>query len=730
MPHRSSRLARALWIALALALVPLGYGRWDTGALAAPDAPAPPKAKIVPHRLEAHGQVRTDDYYWLKERQNPEVLAYLAAENAYSEAAMAHTKELQEALYQEIIGRIKEDDETVPHQQDDYWYHERYVEGGEYPIHCRHRGGPAGPEQVILDVNALAAGHEFFSARGLQVSPGQDILAYGTDAVGRRFYTQRFRDLATGRDFPDSIPDVTGNCAWANDNRTLFYAKQHPETLRWYRIYAHVLGTDPRTDRLVYEEQDPEFSCSVAKTKSKRFLLIGCEQSLSTEYRFLAADDPGGTFTVFLPREPDHEYSIEHAGDHFIVRTNWQARNFRVMRAPLAAAPKERWSEIVPHRDGVLVEEIEVFRDHLVVSERERGLRQLHVIPWRGKGEHRLDFGEPAYVAAPIDNQEFDSRVVRYVYTSLTTPKSVFDYDMVTREKKLLKEDEVLGGFDKRNYRTERLHARAAGGTLVPISLVHRQGMIRDGGNPLLLYGYGSYGASSEPAFQSPRLSLLDRGFIIAIAHVRGGQELGRDWYDDGKLLRKKNTFTDFIDCARYLVAEKYTRADRLFAQGASAGGLLMGAVANLAPDLFAGIVAQVPFVDVVTTMLDPDIPLTTSEYDEWGDPNDAAAYAYMLSYSPYDNIVAKAYPSMLVTAGLHDSQVQYWEPAKYVAKLRVLKTDGNRLLLRTNMEAGHGGASGRFKRHRETAVAYAFLLDLCGKAGERAEAEQPAAAR
>ena len=728
MSLRAFRLAGVLFAASALLspALPPSPSRAQTATQTPPAAaprdratalrPAPPLARQQPQRLEKHGDVRTDDFYWLKERENPEVIAYLEAENAYTEAAMAPTRELQEALYQEIVGRIQAEDATVPAQDGDYWYHERWVEGGEYAVYCRHPDGPDGREQTMLDGNALARGHEFFSCSGLKVSPDQELLAYGTDVVGRRFYTLRIRNLTSSRDLQDNIPNVTSNYAWAADSRTLFYTKQDPETLRWYRIYAHVLGTPTTADRLVYEEPDPEFSCFVTATKSKRFLLIGSEQTLATEYRYLRADEPQGTWTVFLPRETQHEYAIEDWNDDFVIRTNWQAKNFRVMRAPIGASKRSQWTEVVPHRDDVFVQEVEVFRDHLVVSRRRQGLLELHVVPRDGSPAHDLDFGEPAYQAYPADNHEFETTVLRYAYTSLTTPKSIFDYDLNQRTKKLLKEDEVLGGFDKRNYRTERLWAPAADGARVPISLVYRQDFVKDGSQPLLLYGYGSYGYSRDASFQSQRLSLLDRGFVYAIAHVRGGQELGRDWYENGKLMHKKNTFTDFVDCGRFLVAQKYTSPEHLFAEGGSAGGLLMGAIANMAPELFHGIISHVPFVDVVTTMLDPDIPLTTSEYDEWGDPNDPAAYLYMLSYSPYDNLQAKAYPNMLITTGLHDSQVQYWEPAKYVAKLRRLETSGARLLLHTNMDAGHGGASGRFKRHRETALGYAFLLDLSGR--------------
>jgi oligopeptidase B len=683
------------------------------------ETPEPPVATVVAKELENHGHVRTDNYYWLKERDNPEVISYLQRENEYLEAVMAHTKDLQESLYEEIVARLKQEEESVPYKKGDYFYYWRFPEAGEYRIWCRKKGSLDGPEEVIVDGNRLAEGHEFFSLRGLRVSSGQNLAAYSVDTVGRRKYTLRFRNLETGEDLGDTIPDITGNHAWANDNETLFYTKQHPETLRWYRIYKHILGTDSAEDELVYEEADEEFSISVSKTKSERFLIVASEQTLSSEYRYLEADDPSGELQIFLPREADHEYAIDHWGDKFIVRTNWQGENFRVMEASIGSAGKESWGEIIPHRDDVFVDSFEVFRDHLVVSERKGGLIQMRIRPWDGGTEHFLSFGEPAYQAEFSDHQEMDSRVLRYEYTSLTTPKSTIDYDMVTREKTLLKEEEVLGSFDKSDYRTERVEAPARDGAKVPISLVYRKELFaKDGSNPLLLYGYGSYGYSIDPGFRSYRLSLLDRGFVFAIAHIRGGQELGRHWYEDGKLFKKKNTFTDFIDSGKYLVAEGYTSAERMFAEGGSAGGLLMGAVTNMAPELFQGVVSRVAFVDVVTTMLEPEIPLTTSEYDEWGDPNEKDYYDYMLSYSPYDQIEAKDYPHLLLTTGFHDSQVQYWEPAKYVAKMRALKTDRNRLLLKTIMEAGHGGASGRFKQHRETALTYAFLLDLAGVGG------------
>jgi len=675
----------------------------------------PPVAKVIPHKLEKHGHVRIDNYYWLRERDNPEVLKYLEEENRYTEAVMAHTAALQERLFQEFRTRIKQTDISVPYLRDGYYYYTRTEEGKEYPIYCRKKGSLEAPEEILVDVNEVARGHKFCSVTRPAVSTNNNLIAYAVDTVGRRIYTLYFKNLATGELLPDRIPQVTGNVVWANDNRTVFYARQHPTTLRSYQIYRHVLGTDPARDDLVFEEKDETFRCFVTKTKSKRYIMIASTQTLSTEYRLLEADNPQGQFRVFLPRERNHEYEIEHYGDHFYIRTNWKARNFRLMKTPVARTGKENWQEVIPHRDDVLLQDFEIFRDHLVAVERKDGLTRLRIMPWSGKGVHYVDFGEPAYLAFPTDNYEFDTPLLRFTYSSLTTPTSVYDYNMNTRQRTLLKREEVLGGFDPANYQAERVYAPAPDGVRVPISLVYRKGFRKDGSHPLLLYGYGSYGNSTEASFNPFRISLLDRGFVYAIAHVRGGQELGRQWYEDGKLLKKKNTFTDFIACAEYLIREKYADPKRVFAQGASAGGLLMGAVINMRPDLFRGVIAGVPFVDVVTTMLDESIPLTTNEYDEWGNPNDKKYYDYMLSYSPYDQVERKAYPNLLVTTAFHDSQVQYWEPAKWVAKLRAMKTDNNWLLLKTRMDAGHGGASGRYQRYREIAFEYAFLLDLAG---------------
>ncbi|UCC85396.1 MAG: S9 family peptidase [Gemmatimonadota bacterium] len=676
----------------------------------------PPAAKVVPHELEMHGHVRIDNYYWLRERENPEVIAYLEAENAYTEAVMAHTEGLQEALFDEIVGRIKQTDLSVPYFRDGYYYYTRTEEGKDYPIYARKPGSLDAEEEILIDVNELAEGHGFTSVSFPAVSSDGNIIAFAHDTVGRRFYNIRFKNLGTGEYLEDEIPNVTSNITWANDNRTVFYGRQDPGTLRRYQIYRHVLGTDPANDELVYQEDDVEFSCYVRKTKTDEYIIIGSSQTLSNEYWYLDADDPDGDFKLFMAREPDHEYSIDHFGDHFYITTNYEAENSRLMRTPVHSTSKEHWEEVIAHREDVLLSGFDVFKDFMVVVERREGLLQIRIRPWAGEeDEYYLDFGEPAYSARPTSNPEIDTDVLRYRYSSLTTPSSVYDYNMKTREKTLLKQDEVLGGYDPVDYVSERLYAPARDGVRVPVSIVYRKGAEMDGDNPMLLNAYGSYGSSSDAGFSSTRLSLLDRGFVYAIAHVRGGMEMGRWWYEDGKLFNKKNTFTDFIDVGKFLIDEGYTSPEMMFAQGGSAGGLLMGAVYNMRPDLFKGIIARVPWVDVVTTMLDASIPLTTSEYDEWGDPNEEDYYWYMLSYSPYDQVESKDYTNMLVTTGLHDSQVQYFEPAKWVAKLRAMKTDDNRLLLKTNMEAGHGGASGRYQRYREIAFQYAFMLDLLG---------------
>ncbi len=684
--------------------------------------PDPPRARVVPTRLEMHGVVRIDDYYWLRERDNPEVTAYLEAENAHTRAVMAPTEALQETLFSEIKGRIKQTDMSVPYREGDYTYYTRYEDGREYPIYCRvpvgssqsvpgERTTEPGLEQVLLDVNAVAEGHDFCEVSGRLVSPDQRLFAYATDLEGRRIFAIRVKDLATGKTHDDELIGVTSNLVWANDSRTLFYTRQDPATLRWFQVYRHRLGTSQADDVVVYEEPDETFSCEVGKSRSKRYLLVASYQTVSTEYRFLDADAPDGAFTVFMPRARDHEYHLDHYRDRFYIRTNRDARNFKLMETADGQLDPAAWSELIPHRDDVLLGAFELFTDHLVVQERWGGLVHLRVRPWKGEGAHDIAFDEPTYSAYLSTNREADTHVLRFGYESLTTPGSTYDYDMVTRTRRLLKREEVLGDFNPVRYRAERLTATAPDGESIPISLVSRVGTARDGTSPVLLYGYGAYGISMDASFDSARLSLLDRGFVYAIAHVRGGQELGRRWYDDGRLGHKSNTFNDFIACAEHLVAERFANPGRLFAVGGSAGGLLMGAVLNMRPDLFAGAVAHVPFVDVITTMLDDSIPLTSGEYDEWGNPHERAAFDDICAYSPYDNVEAKDYPSLLVLAGLHDSQVQYWEPAKWVAKLRALKTDTNPLLLKTNMDAGHGGVSGRYRRYRETALQYAFLL-------------------
>ena len=675
----------------------------------------PPNAAVKPVKLEKHGDVREDNYFWLKERENPEVIAYLEAENAYTDTMMGHTEGFQEELFEEIKGRIKQTDLSVPYKRDDYYYYTRVVEGKEYPIYCRKKGSLDAAEEIMIDANALAEGHKFSSVGGVDISSGQDIVSFAQDTLGRRFYSLRFKNLSTGELLPDEISNVTGNVAWANDNKTVFYAKQDPVTLRSYQIYRHELGTHPSADKLVYEEKDVTFSCYVFKTKSKKYVMIASNQSLSNEFRYIDADTPTGSFTVLQPRERNHEYDVDHYEDNFYIRTNLNAKNFRLMKTPVTRTTKRNWVEVIPNRDDVFLQGFEIFKDNLVVVERKEGLIQMRIRPWSGAGEHYLDFGEPAYLAYVSTNYQFDTPLLRYGYTSLTTPNSVYDYNMMTKEKTLLKQEEVLGGFNREDYVTERVSAPARDGKMVPVSIVYKKGTTNDGKNPLLLYGYGSYGASRDATFSSARLSLLNRGFIYAIAHIRGGQELGRAWYDDGKLLNKKNTFTDFIDCAEYMIKLSYTSPEHLYAQGGSAGGLLIGAVINMRHDLFKGVIADVPWVDVVTTMLDESIPLTTSEYDEWGNPNDKKYYEYMLSYSPYDNVEAKGYPNILITTSLFDSQVQYFEPAKWTAKLRTMKTDNNTILLKTEMQAGHGGVSGRYKQYKDTAFKYAFLLDLEG---------------
>jgi len=674
----------------------------------------PPVAEKIKKELTIHGHTRVDNYYWLNERENPKVIEYLKAENEYTTTIMKHTEDLQKVLFDEIVGRIKQTDMSVPFRSEGYYYYTRYKKGQEYPLYCRRKGSMVAQEEIMLNVSEMAKGHSFYNVTGVNVSTNNNLLAFGVDTISRRKYTIYFKDLTTGEILKDELPNTSGRPVWANDNKTVFYAVKD-ETLRPCKIYKHVLGEDVSNDKEIYHEEDVTFNTYVRKSKSKKYLFILSTSTLSTEYRFLDANEPEGEFKVLQPREKDLEYNVAHFKDDFYIMTNYKAKNFRLMKTPVNKTLKENWAEVIPHREDVLLEQFEIFNDFLVLNERKDGLTNLRIIRWDDSSSHYLDFGEETYTAYISTNPEFDTKLLRFGYSSLTTPNSTFDYNMETREKKLLKQQEVLGDFDPANYHAERLYATAKDDVKVPISLVYRKELEKNGKNPLLLYGYGSYGNSMNPSFSSVRLSLLDRGFVYAIAHIRGGQELGRSWYEDGKLLKKKNTFTDFIACAEHLIEEKFTNPEKLFAMGGSAGGLLMGAVVNMRPDLFKGVIAAVPWVDVVTTMLDDSIPLTTSEYDEWGNPANKEYYDYMLSYSPYDQVEAKDYPAMFVTTGLHDSQVQYWEPAKWVAKLRAMKTDNNILLLHTNMEAGHGGASGRFKRYKITAMEYAFMLDLAG---------------
>ena len=678
-----------------------------------------PSAKICPRELNAHGDIRIDNYYWLNERENPEVIAYLEEENLYQETMMKDTEPLQQQLYDEIVGRIKQDDVSYPTKRNGYYYYSRYEEGKEYPIYCRRKDNMENPEQILLDGNKMAEGYHYFDIGAYSVSPDNKMLAYSVDTVSRRQYDIYFKGIEGLEDERvkglegEVIKNTTGNMVWANDNETIFYSVKD-ESLRSCKIMRHKLNTYPDDDVLVYFEEDTAFNCFVGKSKSKKYIMIMSESTLSSEVRFIDADNPYGDFKVFQKRQDDMLYGIGHYGEHFYILTNADgAKNFKIMKTSVEMTEKENWVEIMSHRDDVLIEDFDLYADYLVIEERHQGLVKIRVMTWDFTTDYYIDFGEPAYTAYSLGNPDFDTHLLRYGYNSMTTPSSLYEYDMISRESVLLKRQEIVGGYEPSCYVTERHWAASHDGVMVPISLVYKKGMKRDGSNSLVLYGYGSYGSSMDAYFSSARLSLLDRGFIWAIAHVRGGEELGRQWYEDGKMLNKRNSFLDFIYCGKYLVKEGFTCHDRMFAMGGSAGGLLVGAVANMAPEMWRGIIAQVPFVDVVTTMLDESIPLTTGEYDEWGNPNIKEYYDYMKSYSPYDNVERKDYPAMLVTTGLHDSQVQYWEPAKWVAKLREMKTDDNPLYLKTNMDFGHGGASGRFEGIKEIALEYAFLLSL-----------------
>ncbi len=675
----------------------------------------PPVAKIVPKILEKHGDKRQDNYYWLNERENPEVIEYLTQENVYYQKSTAHTKTLQDDLFLEMKSRIKEDDSSVPYLYNGYYYITRYETGKDYPIYARKKGSLEANEEIIFDCNEMAKGQSYFNLSGISVSEDNKWVAFGVDLVSRRQYTIQIKNLETGEILPVKLENTTGGSTWAGDNKTLFYTRNNPQTLRSDMIYKHTLGTEAASDIVVFHEKDDTFSTFVYKEKSKKYLVIGSSSTLTSEYQILEANNPNGTFRIFQKRTRGLEYSISHYGDSFYIVTNKdKATNFKLMKTAETATTAENWTDLIGHRKDVLLEGIDIFKDYLVVEERSNGLNKIQIRPWNGKGSYYLPFAIETYTAYTTTNVDFDTEILRYGYQSMATPSSIIDFNMRTQEKKVLKEQEVLGGvFDKNNYVEERVWATATDGTKVPISMVYKKGIQKDGKNPLLLYAYGSYGATMDPYFSSTRLSLLDRGFIYAIAHIRGGEDLGREWYENGKLLHKKNTFTDFVDCSKFVIAEKYTSPAHLYAEGGSAGGLLMGAIVNMAPELYNGVIAQVPFVDVITTMLDDTIPLTTGEYDEWGNPNEKKYYDYMMSYSPYDQVKAQSYPNMYVSTGLHDSQVQYWEPAKWVAKLRVLKTNDTLLFLDTNMDAGHGGASGRFEALKELAKEFAFLLDL-----------------
>jgi len=688
---------------------------------------ATPEAKKVPKELTIHNDTRTDDYFWMRlsdaqknaetpDTQTQDVLDYLGAENEYLKKAMGHTEGLQTKLYDEIVGRIKKDDQSVPYNNRGYSYYTRFVEGDDYPLYCRKKLEDNSKEEIMLNVPALAKGHSYYSVGSRSISDNNNLMAFSVDTISRRRYNVYFKDLKTGELFDDVLTNTNGSAVWANDNKTVFYSTKDPVTLRSNKIFKHVLGTKQSDDVLVYEEKDETFRTGVYKSSSQKYLIIYSSQTISSEYRFLDADTPNGEWQIIQPREKNLEYGIGHYKDHFYIRTNLNAKNFKIVKTPINATTKENWKDVIPHRDDVLVGGIDFFSDYLVIQERINGLSNIRIKPWNGDDDHYIKFNDPAYLAYTTSNFDYNTKTLRYGYTSLTTPNSTFDYNMDTKEQVLLKQQEVLDpNFSSENYVSERLSVTARDGAKVPMSIVYKKGTKKSADTPLLLYSYGSYGSNSEPTFSSVRLSLLDRGFIFAVAHIRGGQELGRDWYENGKLLKKKNTFTDFIDCGEYLVKEGYTSSEHMYALGGSAGGLLMGAVVNMKPKLWNGVVAAVPFVDVVSTMLDETIPLTTFEFDEWGNPKEKEYYDYMKSYSPYDNVEAKEYPNIMITTGYWDSQVQYWEPAKWIAKLREYKTDDNLLVMDCNMETGHGGASGRFERHKRTARYYSFMLDLEG---------------
>ena len=688
-----------------------------------------PKAEIQAKSLTIHNSTRIDNYFWMrltdeqktaknKDAQTQKVEAYLNSENEYFDQVTASTNNFQKELFEEMKGRIKEDDTSVPYFRNNYFYITRFEKGSQYPIYSRKKENLEAKEEILFDVNKEAEGYEYFQLGGLNVSPNNTLVAFATDTVSRRQYTIQIKNLETGNILTDKIENTTGGSVWSNDNKTLFYTKKDPLTLRSSSIYRHILGTDASEDVIVYEEKDETYSTYVYKTKSHKFIVIGSSSTLSSEFRIISADKPYGDWKIIQPREDNLEYSLAHYGDYFYIQTNKDgALNFKLMKTPVNKTAKENWVDVIPHRNETLLEDVSIFKNYLVIEERTQGLGRIRIKTWDGKEDYYLPFDEETYSAGVYANPEFDTEVIRYSYNSMTTPNSVIDFNMRNQTKEVKKEQEVLGGkFNKSNYKSERVWATARDGKKVAISLVYHKDTELNKDTPLLQYAYGSYGYTISDGFSSTRLSLLDRGFVYAVAHIRGGQYLGREWYNDGKMMNKKNSFFDFIDCSKYLIENKYTSAKHLYAMGGSAGGLLMGGISNFNPELYNGIIAAVPFVDVISTMLDESIPLTTGEFDEWGNPKEKEAYDYMLSYSPYDQVEAKDYPNMLVTTGYFDSQVQYWEPAKWVAKLREVKTDNNILLLHTNMDVGHGGASGRFDSLKETAIDYTFLLALENK--------------
>ena len=699
-----------------VAMLALGL-RLGAAAVQDSNSGRPPVAKRAPKTTVIHGETLVDDYFWLREKSNPEVLQHLQSESAYADAMMKPTIAFQETLYKEMLGRIKETDMNVPYKKGNYFYYSRTEQGKQYPIYCRKRGtlygSKDGSEEVLLDLNEMANGGKFITLGDFDVSNDGNLLAYSTDTTGFRQYDLHFKDLRTGRPLPDTAQRVTST-AWANDNRTVLYTVEDAITKRSYRLYRHALGE--ARDDLIYEEKDELFNISASGTRSKAFIFITSSSYNSTEVRYVAADQPGGAPQVLLPREEKHRYYVDHHGGFFYIRTNEGAKNFRLVSAPTASPQKKNWKEVIPHRKDVMLEDTDFFANQMVLYERENGLQKIRITDFRNDRTHYIDFPEPVYAAFPAANAEFDTSVLRFSYQSFITPPSVFDYDMETHKRVLLKQTEVLGGYNPGAYRSERVYATASDGTRIPVSLVYKKDLERDGSRPMLLQGYGAYGISSAVTFSSSRLSLLDRGVVFATAHIRGGGEMGEEWHDQGKMMMKRNTFTDFITAAEYLIAQRYTGRERLVITGGSAGGLLMGAVLNMRPDLFKAAVVYVPFVDVINTMLDESLPLTVGEFEEWGNPKIKSEYDYMKSYSPYDNIAAKAYPAMLVRTSLNDSQVMYWEPAKYVARLRSVKTDKNPLLFKVKLDpAGHGGSSGRYDALRDTAFDYAFILNQLG---------------